>query len=445
VFSRRLAAVRPALLWGWGLFLVLGGIAAWVGVPHLRAWYHLREAREALDQNDLAAARDHLDQCLEVWPDSVEPHQLAAQAARRLDDLDAAEKHLQECTRLEKRLKEAGTIEEEPSEGLALEWALLRVQHGDLIGFEEPLRTRLEKKDPRAILILEALTKGYMRMYRLVDAMGCLRQWLEREPHSRQALFLRGQAHQRIYHYNEAIADYRAVLKQDRHNHDTRLRLATCLIESGRVEEAIRHLKALQRRQPDNPEVTVRLAFAQNSLGQTDEARRLLDGLLATHPDYGPALTGLGKLAVDSGRAQEAERCLRRAVQVDPADRQANFLLCRALEQQGKKAEAAERRANLKRIENRLERVIAISNGLMPYRPNDPALHCELGTIFLEMGQEEIGVRWLYSALQIDPENGPAHTALANYYVRKGDLKQAEEHRRLARGKSEQSRPQQKP
>jgi hypothetical protein len=48
-------------------------------------------------------------------------------------------------------------------------------------------------------------------------------------------------------------------------------------------------------------------------------------------------------------------------------------------------------------------------------RPTDPALHCELGQILLRSGQRDEGLRWLQSALQIDPGYAPARRALAGY------------------------------
>ena len=429
MFARWLGALTPLirrsrLICGAGLVLVLLGIGTVIALPHLEAWYHFREARHSLGSGDLAAARRHLACVLEIWPDSVEAHFLAARTARRLEDFDAADEHLKECDRLQ----------ENPSDEYVLEWGMFRAQNGALAGVEEALRTRVEKKDPHAALILEALTKGYLRMYRLVDAQACLRLWLQLEPDNSLAWFLRGQARQRVHDYANAAKDYRRVLKLDRANHEARLRLATCLLETGQTESAVRQLHYLRRRQPENAEVLVRLAFAENSRGQVREARRHLDALLAAHPDYGPGLTGRAQLALDAGRLEEAEHWLRRAVKVDPADRQANFLLFRCLKLQGNKKAAERQRLKLRQIENRLERVIRISNGLMPLRPHDPALHCELGTLFLAMGHEEIGVRWLESALQLRPNYGPAHAALADYYRHHRDPRRAAEHRKLAQG-----------
>jgi Tfp pilus assembly protein PilF len=48
------------------------------------------------------------------------------------------------------------------------------------------------------------------------------------------------------------------------------------------------------------------------------------------------------------------------------------------------------------------------------------------------MGQEELGERWLLSALHEDPSYQPAHAALADFYEKKGNQEDAAFHRQRA-------------
>jgi predicted Zn-dependent protease len=48
-------------------------------------------------------------------------------------------------------------------------------------------------------------------------------------------------------------------------------------------------------------------------------------------------------------------------------------------------------------------------------RPTDPALHCTLGELLWRGGQREESIRWLRSALRLDPRYEPAQQALAEY------------------------------
>jgi Tfp pilus assembly protein PilF len=56
-----------------------------------------------------------------------------------------------------------------------------------------------------------------------------------------------------------------------------------------------------------------------------------------------------------------------------------------------------------------------------------------MGDIYLRNGKPEVGVRWLYSALKLDPTHQPSHKALYDYFKRTGQLEKAEQHRREIR------------
>ena len=64
---------------------------------------------------------------------------------------------------------------------------------------------------------------------------------------------------------------------------------------------------------------------------------------------------------------------------------------------------------------------------------DDPEPACELGKINLELGREDVGVYWLNVALDRDPNHGPTHAALADFFDKKGDKARALQERRLAR------------
>src|SRR5947209_3228448 len=78
-----------------GLLLPIG-LGVYSGLQGVRAEYHLRAARRALERPDLNKAQAHLALCLDLSPQSAEAHFLAAQAARRLGDYETAEHHLNE-------------------------------------------------------------------------------------------------------------------------------------------------------------------------------------------------------------------------------------------------------------------------------------------------------------------------------------------------------------
>jgi tetratricopeptide (TPR) repeat protein len=401
------------------LLVVLAGLA--LGAPHLRAWYHLRAARADLARYHAEAARAHLDRCLRVWPKSAEAHLLASRAARQAGDLEAADRHLRECQRLRQ-----GTTDE-----ITLEWSLLRAAAGHLDEVEEYLHRRAAQAPDEAPLVWEALAAGYARVYRVLDALAVLERWLEGRPDDVQALVLRGNVYRKVKASQSAAADFRRAVELAPERDDARWGLAVSLVEIGRYQEALTHLEQLRPRRPDDPELRVRVARCFARLDRRDEARRLLEEVLAAHPDNGPALLNLGQLLVQAGRPEEAEPWLRQAVRAQPHGYPANYALYDCLNKQDKGPEARAQLAVADAIKGDLDRVSEITTRQLSARPRDPALHCELGTLFIRGGHPEVGESWLLSALRQAPDYRPAHAALADYYRRRGD-ERAELHRRQA-------------
>ena len=404
------------------LALLCGGGAFWAG-PQLWAWYHLRAAETALQRYHSAEASDHLRVCLQVWPSRPRVHLLAGRAARQSGDYDEAEQHLRACQRLEQT----------PSDDTSLEWALLHAAMGDMDRTEEDyLQSRLQKDPAQAPLISEALAEGYLRTYRIFDALACLNRWLEHEPDNPQALFQRGNVFLQVKSPQQAVPDYLRVVDLDPERTEARRRLALCLLDQGKYGEALPYLEEVRKRQPGDADVRVSIARCQNMVGEEQQARETLDAVLAEHPKHGLALRTRGQLALRSGQAGEAEKWLREAVRLLPDDYQASWSLYQALQAQHRDADAKAQLARAEQLKERLERLAEISTRQMSARPHDPALHCELGTLLLGLGHRELGERWLLSALKQDGRYRPAHAALAEYYKTQGDTEKTEYHRQQA-------------
>ena len=131
---------------------------------------------------------------------------------------------------------------------------------------------------------------------------------------------------------------------------------------------------------------------------------------------------------------------MRRAVAADPGNPEAHFQLYMCLLQQdGRAAEAAAEGETHKRVQADRERLAQIAVTEMTRRPYDPNLHYELGAIYLRNGKPDVGVRWMYSALRLDPAHQPSHQALADYFERTGETEKAQQHRRQLRGEASNS------
>jgi tetratricopeptide (TPR) repeat protein len=408
------------------LLLVLATLIVLMALasPFLWAGYHWYAGHAALQRYHGDEARTHLDACLKIWPwsQNARVHRLAARAARRDGDLDEADRRLHECQ---------NTLGDHSPE-FVLEWAMLRAAAGDLDAVEEHLKGRARQDPSQIPLILEALIEGYSRMARVLDALRAAEEWLTYEPDNVRALYLRGNIHRQVGAAQKSIPDYRRVIELDPEHVPARSRLAAALLEIGRYEEAAGELEILRRRQPEDAVLQVRLALCRYWLGQTQEAADLLDAVLARHPDHGLALLARGQIALWRGQLPEAEDWLRRAVQALPYDYKAHYSLWDCLRQEKKTDEADIERTRMEKLKDLRQRQGEITTHLMSKRPNDPALHCELGTVYLRLGQPDIGESWLHSALRLDERYVPALEALAEVYQQRGDRVRADEYRRRA-------------
>jgi tetratricopeptide (TPR) repeat protein len=394
--------------------------------PHAWAWYHLRAARSALAHYHPGEARVHLDFCRGPWGRLAVVHLLASRAARQDGDLDSADRELRMSQKL------IGDATEET----AFEWALLQASAGNVREVEEYLQYQADHEPTSAPLVWEALSEGYLRVYRTLDAMACLNLWLNRDPENIRALELRGQTYVTGRGVVKGAEHYRRVLTLDPSRKDTQWRFIDCLLRLGTYDEASVHLEQLLRERPDDPEIVSRLARCYHALDRREEARQLLDPILAKYPDDGGCLGIRGQIALtdpeDPCKA-DAEGWIRRAAILLPEDSQTQWLLFEALRREGKISEAKEQHQKAQAVKDRTERLGELRSRDLPSQPLDPALHCEMGVLLIQTGHPEAGEKWLYTALRLDPNHKPSHAAMADYYDRIGDKVRAEDHRRAAK------------
>ena len=404
------------------LVAALIALAAGWGGRHAWAWHHRRAAVQDLARFHPETARQHVNNCLAIWPSDPQALLLASQAARKSGDFAAAAEHLRV---LERQTPHDTSV-------LDLEWSLVRAASGAIDDKTEDFLLPLAQRDPAlAPAIWEALIEGYCRVYRIREAFICAERWLEHQPGNVQAHYMRGSINRQIKKLQKAVPDYQKVVELDPTRIEARKWLALGLIESGRYAEALPHLEDLRRQTPTDVNVIVHQARAYRYLGQTQQARRLLDALLAEQPTHSIALRVRGEIEL-TDRPAEAEKWLRQATQAAPFDYQGQFLLLQALTRQDKKTEVKQQSALVESLKDRVERLGDLMSSKMSKRPRDPALHVEMGSLLISLDQKELGRTWLLSALQNDPDYRPAHAALADYYQQTGDADQAALHRQRA-------------
>ncbi len=360
----------------------------------------LGRAEAALAGHEYERAREELARYLALRPGDARGHLLAARAARRLREYDEACTHLRLC-------RQAGG----PAEAVDTELELIGVQQG-AEGPVPALRARAGGGDELALQVLEVLIQYDLDTTRLRQAQEDLAQYLARRPDDLYALLGRGAVWERLLSFADAREDYRRAVAAHPDSERARLRLAKVLLISGTPAEALEQYQWLEARWPQRREVRLGLARCRRLLGDAGEARRLLDALLADAPEDGEALWERGQLDLDAGRAADAEPWLQRAVRARPFDRRVAYSLARCLLEMNRREEAEVVNTRIARLDADVRRLDQVQQELMK-RPDDVALRCEGGLIFLRNGERHEGIRWLRMALRLDPHCAAARSALA--------------------------------
>ena len=372
-----------------------GAWASW------RTWtaQFLRQGEEALAARNFDKAKERLDRYLSHRPGDSRGRLLAARAARRLRRYDEAAEHLRRC-------REDGG----PAEAIDVEFALMALQRGD-DSPDDSLRRRVLQDDELALVILESLIQYDIDTYQLRQAQQDLNLYLSRRPDDLHALLARAHVWERFLNFADALADYQKAVAAHPRDDRARLRLADTLLIAGTPEEALEQYRHLAQRWPEKLEARLGLARCARRLGETDKAAKELDALLAEGPENGELLWERGLVAIDQGRPEEAEPWLQRAAKLRPHDRRICYSLSRCLLDLDKGEEAKIWSARAEELDADVRRLHQICQEVAE-RPNDAALRCEGGVLFLRNGEQAEGVRWLRLALRLDPDYSPARDAL---------------------------------
>jgi tetratricopeptide (TPR) repeat protein len=398
--------------------VVLGGCGYFFIYPQLRAAWHWREAKKAIDHGDFRGAEDALHYCISIWPSSAETHFLLARTARRAGDLDEARARLGEA----RQLNGAG-------DAIELEELLLQAQSGSIIQVEPRLRELLAAGHADEPLILEALVRGCLFYNFTKDACRWSGVWTERHPDDWQAYYWQGVALNAAAQPDSAVESYQAALKGNPDYADARLRLAELLLRLQRYPEAREHFHAVLLADPNGAAALLGVAQCQRAAGQTDQARATVERALAQEPSAG-ALRLRGLLALDREDPRQAVIYLRRAEAADPNDRVTLKNLAAALRLIGEDAEAKQYEKRAEQIAKDEKRLDQLTKDAFA-KPTDVVLRTEAGTLCLHIGRFQEALRWLTGALALDHAYEPARKALNEYFDTLGDPALRETYRAL--------------
>ena len=360
---------------------------------------HVAAARAGLGRGDAAAARPHVEAALKARPDSGEVAFLAA----RLDgDHAAARRHLG-------RAKEVGWSPED----IEVETLLLRAETGEFRDAEPPLRALLDKPDfPDRDHARAVLVPRYIVDYRLADAYRVLQPWVEADPGNVKARLWMAEVARRLEVTQLATESARAAAEAAPDNPETRLRCGQVLLDLHQAGEALPHFLWLADRRPDDPGVLLAIAKCHKELGDAAAAGRVLDRLLDRHPRNPLALAERGFVAMQAGRPADALPSLKAAAELIPGDPDVSYNLAVCLAQTGDEAGAKAWRERHEKSAADLREMTEVTKAVAK-DPRNADLRFKAGTLMIRNGHEAEGVRWLQSALAVDPAHKPSRDALA--------------------------------
>ncbi len=310
---------------------------------------------------------------------------------------------------------------------------MLTVQRGRLDEATPYLIEQLEDHHPESEQIFEALALGCVSVYHLDRASFWVREMQERFPHNPVGRLLEAQTTETLGHREHLLEKARSLVADYPAYAKAREYLADLLAEDHEYDEAIGQYEELRRRDPTGLKPLLGLARCLMALDRKEEARPLMATLEREHADSGVALLLCGRFALKEKRPEDAGRLLRRALEQSPADPEVHFSLAVCLQQLGQPEEARrhlergkEIEADLMKLENAVE--------AMSKAPNEPGPRLEAGRICLRNGQVAEGLRWLYGALEVAPNDAETHRTLADFFESRGDRERAQYHRNRALG-----------
>jgi tetratricopeptide (TPR) repeat protein len=214
-----------------------------------------------------------------------------------------------------------------------------------------------------------------------------------------------------------SIPEFRQAVKLAPQTASFHLELAAALAQDLQTEEAILELRQAAERQPNDPRLHVALATFLFKTDDPDAAATEVQAALRINPNEASFHAALGSLeAGQTGQIDAAINSLQTALKLNP--------------------QLAGTRQNLDRILAYKEQVkaeIASQRSRVQQAPQDANAHYVLGTVEARGGDLDAAAKEYQRAIELDPNEGHAHAALAELHFLRQDYAGAWDEVRKAR------------
>ena len=304
-------------------------------------------------------------------------------------------------------------------------------QTGQLREVEPKLNAHLSRSGEDAQEICEAMVAGHLCNYNSNAARTWLDAWEADFPKSAQPHYFRGLIWRHFMLYARAVDELGQALELDPTRSDIRFELAKTLELQHEFDAAVRLYRVCREDSEDDPQILMGLANCLVHLGKNVEAVSLYQSVLRRWPDDVRAHVGLAKLELAENEPSGVVQRLRPLVEEHSYNKELRYVLASALRSVDQRDEAEihfafVREANeaLAELESLLERVRE--------NPKLVSERYQIGRTLMLYASPAKGAAWLRSVLELDPQHGPTHRMLADYYAGQENWRLAEEHRQLA-------------
>jgi len=216
-----------------------------------------------------------------------------------------------------------------------------------------------------------------------------------------------------------SVLEFREAIRLDPDLVEARRQIVALLMSQQQWTQVVDQCHEILRREPEDASTQYTMGQALVRNGQTDEGKKDLERAQAMrkrHQETQEAqeLQNEGVRDLSAGKSSDAIKALTTAVRLDPSS--ANHMyLGLAL------AASGEVKSGMQELAAALE-----------LDPNNARAHVNLGSVYLQNGQEFLAKGEFEKALQIDPWFPEAHNNLGLILSKSNEAEQAEQHFRLA-------------
>src|SRR5439155_25258396 len=130
-----------------------------------------------------------------------------------------------------------------------------------------------------------------------------------------------------------------------------------------------------------------------------------------------------GLLEMDKGHDKNAVEIFEQVLTLDPLQTLAHRKLSECLRRLGKQSEADEHAARFRELEGVSQRLEALT-AERDRSPANPAVYHQIGELWYKQGKVAAAMKNFRTVLDLDPNFGPTHRLLADFYLKSGKPEQ---------------------